>query len=137
MFNELQDELQKVARWYSTEGKNPEVNPDMLVRAEVKLTSIISTISAQEVKAKRNATQTKLDYEYTHYTSVTRIKKELECSNAEAERVAELETFQMKRNYKEAEDDHHAWKQLYYTTQMFWEQLRSHLSYIKTQLGNE
>lgn len=137
MFNELQQELHKVAKWYSTEGKNPEVNPDHLVRAEVTLCSVMASISNQEIVAKRKATQTKLDYEFEHYTTVNRLKKELECSNAEAERTAELQTFEMKRAYKEAEDDHHAWKQMLNTSRSFWEQLRSHLSYIKTQLGNE
>jgi hypothetical protein len=137
MFSELQDKVHGIAHWYSTEGKNPEIDPNMLVRAEVTLTSLIATIAHQEVVAKRQATQTKLDYEFEHYTTVGRVKKELECSNAEAERTSELQTFAMKRKYKEAEDDHHAWKQLYMSSKLMWENFRSHLSFIKNQLGNE
>ena len=137
LFEELQEGVQAVAKWYRTEASNPEINPNLIVSAQIKLTSYISTIAAQEVAAKREATQSKLNYEFEHFSSVSKVKKDLQCSNAEAERVSELETFELKRVYKELEDDHHAWRTLYASSKVFWEQLRSHLSYIKEQLGNE
>jgi len=137
MFDELQEGVHKIATWYRNEAKNPEVDPNLIVQAQQKITSYIATIGAQEITAKREATQTKLNYEFTHYTCVNRIKSEKNCSGAEAERIAELETFRLKESYKVAEDNHHAWRQLYMYSKILWEQLRSHLSYIKNQLGNE
>ncbi len=137
MFDELQEGVHKIAAWYRTEAKNPEVDPHLIVQAQQKITSYIATIGAQEITAKREATHTKLDYEFQHYTCVSRVKQELQCSNAEADRVSELETFKLKEKHKIAEDNHHAWKSLYMYSKILWEQLRSHLSYLKNQMGNE